>query len=79
MDAEGKKVYICALFVRGDANCDGKISAADLTLICRYILGEGNINEAGKHAADSNKDGKISAADLTRICKHVLGEVTIEQ
>lgn len=78
-DSTGKKVCISAVFVRGDANCDGKVSAADLTLICRYILGEGNINEAGKHAADANKDGKISAADLTRICKHILGEVTIDQ
>lgn len=78
-DASGKKVYICALFIRGDANCDGKISAADLTLICRYILGEGNVSEAGKHAADANKDGKITAADLTRICKHILGENQLAQ
>lgn len=79
MDASGKKVYIGALFIRGDANCDGKISAADLTLICRYILGESSLSEAGKHAADGNKDGKISAADLTRICKHILQESTIVQ
>jgi beta-N-acetylglucosaminidase len=78
-DANGKKVYIGALFIRGDANCDGKISSADLTMICRYILGTGNMTEAGKFAADGNKDGKISAADLTKICKHILQETTITQ
>ena len=78
-DSNGKKVYIGVIFIRGDANCDGKISAADLTLICRYILGEGSISEAGKYAADANKDGNISAADLTKICKHILQELTLEQ
>ncbi len=78
-DANGKKIYIGVIFIRGDANCDGKISAADLTLICRYILGEGSISEAGGHAADANRDGNISAADLTKICKHILQELTLEQ
>ena len=78
-DASGKPAYIGAVFIRGDANCDGKISSADLTMICRYVLGEGSLSEAGKYAADGNKDGKISAADLTKICKHILQETVLEQ
>lgn len=78
-DAKSKTVYIGAIFIRGDANCDGNISAADLTLICRYIFGVGSISEAGKHAADSNKDGNISAADLTIISRHILGDSKLTQ
>ena len=79
LDAEGKTVYIGSLFIRGDANCDGKISSADLTLIAHFILGDGSLSEAGKHAADANKDGKVSAADLTLISRHILQEGQIVQ
>ncbi len=78
-DASGKKVYICALFIRGDANCDGKVSAADLTIISRYILGIGSLTEAGKCGADANNDGKVSAADLTLISRYILKLGTITQ
>lgn len=78
-DPEGKTVYLGALFIRGDSNCDGKISAADLTLIKRYILDEGTLTDAALHAADANKDGKVTAGDLTMIKRHILQESTIEQ
>lgn len=71
-DASGSVVYIGALFIRGDANCDGKISSADLTLISRYILGEGTLSASGMQGADANNDGKINAADLTLISRHIL-------
>lgn len=79
VDAEGKPVYMGAVFIRGDANCDGKISSADLTIIVRYILKEGSLTGAGINGADANKDGKVSSADLTVICKHVLKELEISQ
>ncbi|MBR5975449.1 MAG: cadherin-like beta sandwich domain-containing protein [Clostridiales bacterium] len=79
VDADGNTVYIGALFIRGDANGDGKISSADLTLIARSILGEGSLSEAGRHAADANKDGRVTAADLTLISKHILQEGQIVQ
>ena len=78
-DPEGNTVYLGALFIRGDSNCDGKISAADLTLIKRYILDEGTLTDAALHAADANKDGKVTAGDLTMIKRHILQESTIEQ
>ncbi len=79
MDSQGAPVYISAVFIRGDANCDGKISSADLTLIARYILQEGNLTGAGMMGADANHDGKLTAADLTLISKHILQEMTITQ
>ncbi|MBO4927807.1 MAG: hypothetical protein J5379_06115 [Clostridiales bacterium] len=79
VDSEGNAVYVGSVFIRGDANCDGKISSADLTLIARYILGDGTLTEAGLRAADANKDGKVNAADLTLISKHILQELTIIQ
>lgn len=76
-DSTGKSVYIGTLFIRGDANGDGKISSADLTLIVRYILRQSTMTGAGIMGADANNDGKVSAADLTLICKTILGESTI--
>lgn len=79
IDSTGKVVYVAALFSRGDANCDGKISSADLTIIMRYILGLGTLTEAGKCGADANNDGKVSAADLTLISRYILNLGSITQ
>ena len=79
LDGTGKVVFVGAVFVRGDANCDGKISSADLTIISRYILGIGTLTDAGKCGADANKDGKVSAADLTLISRYILKLGTITQ
>ena len=79
LDSEGNAVYIGTLFIRGDANGDGKISSADLTLIARYIMDEGSLSGAGQMAADANGDGKISSADLTKISKYILDEGDISQ
>lgn len=79
LDSTGKVVYVGAVFIRGDANCDGKISSADLTIISRYILGIGTLTDAGKCGADANKDGKVSAADLTLISRYILKLSTITQ
>lgn len=54
----------------GDANGDGAVSVADLTLIASYILaGQGDINAK---AADINGDGIISVADLTMVANKIL-------
>ena len=79
LDSTGAVVYVGAVFIRGDANCDGKISSADLTIISRYILGVGTLTDAGKCGADANKDGKVSAADLTLISRYILKLSTITQ
>ncbi len=78
-DEEGKTVYIGTIFIRGDANGDGNISAADLTLMTHFILGEGELSHAGLLAGDANKDGKVNAADLTVTIHHILKQGTIVQ
>lgn len=54
---------------KGDLNGDGKITAADLTIMRDMILG----NREEDLSADLNGDGKITAADLTVLRDIVLG------
>ncbi len=56
-------------FIRGDANCDGKISALDAAFIAK-LLAEQKGNELPSHA-DFNKDGKITALDAASIAKYL--------
>lgn len=79
LDQEEKPVYTGTIFIRGDANGDGNISAADLTLMTHFILGEGELSHAGLLAGDANQDGKVNAADLTVTIHHILGSGKIVQ
>lgn len=57
--------------VPGDANSDGLISVADLSLMASYILGEeADINIVN---SDINGDGKITVADLSNVASIILG------
>lgn len=56
----------------GDANSDGTISVADLTLIASYILGE-TVQNINLKAADVNGDSVITVADLTSLASIILG------
>jgi hypothetical protein len=47
-----------ASFRRGDANCDAKVTAADITALLQVI---GSPPRCG---ADANGDGKVDAQDL---------------
>lgn len=55
----------------GDANGDGNISVADLSMIASYILGD-TPEGFNQKAADVNKDGSISVADLSLIASMIL-------
>lgn len=56
---------------KGDANCDGLISVADLTIIASYILGfDVKINLDN---ADVTNDKNISVADLSTLATIILG------
>ena len=61
----------------GDANCDGKITAADAAIISRYLAGLSTLTEQGKINADVNLDGKITSEDAEAIMKYVTGEGTL--
>lgn len=79
LNASAAPVFEYSVLVYGDANCDGKISSSDLTLICRHVLKQSSLSGASILSADANHDGKISSSDLTIICRHVLKQSTITQ
>lgn len=56
--------------VNGDANGDGEVTAADVTLLYNLIL---NNDNSGVVNADQNGDGEITAADVTAIYNILLG------
>ncbi len=63
---DGKTIAKTVVF--GDIHCDGKISAADITLYNKYLRGEINPQrKAIKAAMDINNDRKNDITDLTLI------------
>ena len=51
----------CSVFLRGDVNCDGNVSIADVTCLIDLLLAG---NQYPK-SADVNDDGDVSIADVT--------------
>ncbi|MBR6581432.1 MAG: CotH kinase family protein [Ruminococcus sp.] len=61
-----------AVNVKGDVNSDGTVSAADLVLLNKWLLGaENNINGA---QADVHSDGVIDVYDMITLRKIVIGK-----
>ncbi|MCL1844151.1 MAG: leucine-rich repeat protein [Defluviitaleaceae bacterium] len=56
-------------YVLGDANGDGVVNAADITLIARYAVGH-NVEQPDMRAADVVCDGIINLADATRLAQY---------
>lgn len=55
----------------GDVNCDGSVTAADITAIYDVLLGNNSNFEA---TADVNGDGVVTAADVTCVYDILLGQ-----
>lgn len=58
--------------IKGDANGDGTVNAADIVEVVNYIMG----NPSGKfnqEAADANGDGTVNAADIVTIVNIIMG------
>ena len=51
----------CSVFLRGDVNCDGNVSIADVTCLIDLLLAS---NQHPK-SADVNDDGSVSISDVT--------------
>lgn len=65
-------------FLNGDANGDGKVSAADAALALRYIVGlDHRMTTHGKMQADIDLNGSIDADDAAAILRHVARLQTI--
>ncbi len=59
-------------FLLGDVNCDGEVTAADLTKLARHVAKIETLEDsAALQAADVTKDDAISAADLTKLARYV--------
>lgn len=62
--------------VYGDATGDGKIDAADISVIVSYFLGNNTkISQANKIAADVQQDGELNSADISRMISSFLGNL----
>lgn len=57
---------------KGDANLDGKITAADVALILRGLVGLSYLDTPMRLAADLDGDGEATAADAARIMRIVV-------
>lgn len=63
----------------GDANGDGRISAADASLALRYVVGlDHHMSTRNKICADIDINGAIEADDAVAILRHVARLQTIE-
>lgn len=70
-DASGGSLKAVEKAEKGDANCDGKVNAADARYALRCAAGLEITEEALIYAADINGDGKITAYDSRAILRHV--------
>ncbi len=53
------------IIMMGDANCDGRVNARDLSLMDAYVLGLLPLEAEALLAADMNCDSRINARDLS--------------
>ena len=65
--------------VYGDSTGDGKVSAADYSVIKAHILGIRKVEGVYFTAADTSKDGKVSAVDYSMVKAHILNISKIKQ
>lgn len=60
-----------AAIATGDADCDGRISIKDATIIQKYLAKLVDLDETAKKAADTTFDDKITVSDATKIQKFI--------
>ena len=60
-------------YKKGDVNGDGRVNAADATLILKHSVQLITLTDEQLDRADVNDDRKVSAADATMILKTVVG------
>lgn len=71
-DIMSKMIYVIqsAIAVYGDVNCDGSVSAADITALYNYLL---NGDATYMSSSDVDDDGFVNANDITLIYNIILG------
>ena len=63
--------------LRGDANCNGKITASDAGAVLRHVVGLSQLSPQGIINADVNLDEEVTAGDAAIILRHVVGLINI--
>lgn len=61
----------------GDANLDGKVTAADAAEILRAVVNLTELSEEAAFMADVNQDGSVTAADASFILRAIVGLETL--
>ena len=59
--------------VPGDADCDGAVTAKDLTVLKRVLLGGKFASKAAQKNADLTGDGTVDGDDAEALSKYLLG------
>ncbi|MBO6062242.1 MAG: InlB B-repeat-containing protein, partial [Clostridia bacterium] len=59
--------------VTGDANGDGVLSSADLSVLFAYVMNAGSLTEQGLICADVNGDGQVNTLDVTLLAQLIFG------
>ena len=61
-----------AAILPGDANCDGRVSAADAAFILRSLVDLSKLSAEGTANAEVNGDGEITAQDAAAILRYIV-------
>lgn len=75
-DVFGTSTVTGFYIVKGDVNCDGRITIDDLALLQFSILYDVRgyqLSGDSALAADVNGDGQITTSDMTRVHMHLIG------
>lgn len=59
--------------VKGDSNCDGRITMEDLILIQTHIFEVSTLTGDAFTGADNNNDNVVNGRDLANVSMHLLG------
>jgi len=71
-DGGGQSIYeVTAFILRGDANGDGRITAADIVYLVNFVFKSGPAPSPQSAEGDANCDGSISAADIIYLVNYV--------
>ncbi len=69
---------IYTLIVRGDVNCDGRVTVADMTEIQKVLLGKTTADGISAVAMDADLDGEITQNDFDAVKAHITGSKVID-
>ncbi len=67
------QVTLPSLSVPGDVNCDGVVTASDISALFAYVMNAGALSPEALANADVNGDGNVDATDASLIAQMVFG------